>query len=113
MNKTIVFMILALAAVALIQFPAPIVQADETSSVHSITLPVVPVELKDGVGKDKVMAFCSICHSPDYIPMQPLLPAKTWDAVVHKMIKVFGAPVGEDDAKIIIDYLSAQYSSEK
>ena len=59
------------------------------------------------------MALCALCHSLDYIPMQSGLPGKAWDAIVHKMINAFGAPVGEEDAKIIIDYLSAQYGSEK
>jgi hypothetical protein len=113
MKKNIVFAILVSAGVFLIQHLVPSVQAEETGPVHSITLPVIPAELKEGTGKDKAMVFCGICHTPDYIPMQPRLPAKTWDAEVHKMIKVFGAPISDEDAKIIISYLAAQYGTDE
>jgi cytochrome c5 len=52
---------------------------------------------------------CGICHSTDYIVMQPRGDAKQWDAVVTKMIKVFGAPINEADAKAIVEYLTAVY----
>ncbi len=80
---------------------------------HSITLPTVKTELKAGAGKDKTVAFCSVCHSVDYITMQPAFPRATWTAEVNKMIKVMGAPIPEDDAKIIIDYLVARYGTGK
>ena len=32
-----------------------------------------------------------------------------WEAEVNKMIKVFGAPIQPADAKVIIDYLTANY----
>ncbi|MDD3814096.1 MAG: cytochrome c [Desulfocapsaceae bacterium] len=113
MKKNIVFAMLVSAGVLLLQYQVPIVQAEETGPVHSITLPTIPAELKEGPGKDKVMTLCAICHSPDYIPMQPPLPAKTWDHEVHKMIKTFGAPISDEDAKIISSYLAAQYGADK
>lgn len=112
MKKIIAFTMLIAAASFLVLHPVPATQAEEMNSVHSITLPEIPPELKDGVGKDKTMRLCSICHTPDYIPMQPRLPAKTWDAIVHKMIKVFGAPINEADAAIISSYLATQYGTE-
>lgn len=113
MKKVIVFTILAATATLLAQHPAPSAQAEETGTVHSITLPTIPPTLKDGPGKDKVMTLCAICHTPDYIPMQPPLPAKTWEAEVHKMIKAFGAPINDEDAKIIINYLTTEYGTGK
>lgn len=113
MKKIIVFAILVVAGALLGQYSAPMAQAEDMGSVHSITLPTIPSELKEGAGKDKVMIFCAICHSPDYIPMQPLLPAKNWDGIVTKMIKVFGAPISEEDAKTISSYLAAQYGTDK
>ena len=71
-----------------------------------------PVELKKAPGLDKVEANCSGCHSLDYIPMNSPFPnAALWDAEVTKMIKAFGAPIGEADAKIIADYLKKNYGS--
>jgi hypothetical protein len=45
--------------------------------------------------------------------MQPRGGAKQWDAVVTKMIKVFGAPTSEADAKAITEYLTNAYGPEK
>ena len=113
MKKNILCAILAAAGAFLLQHQVPMAQAEETGPVHSITLPTIPAELKEGPGKDKVMTLCGICHSPDYIPMQPPLPAKTWDSEVQKMIKAFGAPISEEDAKIISTYLATQYGVDE
>ncbi len=41
--------------------------------------------------------------------MQPPGDQKQWDGVVTKMIKVFGAPLSEADAKAVAEYLARQY----
>ena len=70
------------------------------------------VELKKAPGLDKVEGNCSGCHSLDYIAMNSPFPnAALWDAEVAKMIKAFGAPVSDADAKVIADYLKANYGS--
>ena len=80
-------------------------------AVHSIELPVIPVQLKSGPGLDKVSTLCNICHSTDYITMQPPFARSTWTAEVNKMVKVMGAPINEDDAKTIVNYLVAAYGT--
>ena len=71
-----------------------------------------PVDLKRAPGLDKVEANCSGCHSLDYILMNSPYPnAALWDAEVTKMIKAFGAPISEADAKTIADYLKQNYGS--
>jgi sulfite dehydrogenase (cytochrome) subunit B len=65
--------------------------------------------LKSGPGSEFTQTQCQFCHSTDYIVMQPRGDAKQWDGVVTKMIKVFGAPLSEGDAKIITDYLTRMY----
>jgi hypothetical protein len=68
------------------------------------------LRLKDGPGKQSVEANCIMCHSLDYIPMNsPFLDRKGWEASVNKMIKVMGAPIAEQDAMTIVDYLAGQY----
>lgn len=68
------------------------------------------VRLKDSGGRQLVEANCVMCHSLDYIQMNsPFLDRKGWEASVSKMVKVMGAPISEQDAKIIVDYLAAQY----
>jgi len=70
------------------------------------------ITLKPGPGLDKVQANCSACHSLDYIPMNsPFLNAAGWTAEVTKMIKAMGAPIGDDDAKAIADYLTKNYGT--
>ncbi len=70
------------------------------------------IALKKAPGLDKVEANCAACHSLDYIVMNSPYPnAALWDAEVTKMIKAFGAPIDEADAKAIADYLKKNYGS--
>ena len=69
-----------------------------------------PIDLKKAPGLDKVEGNCAACHSLDYIQMNsPFLNSVSWDAEVAKMIKVFGAPINDADAKAIADYLKGNY----
>jgi mono/diheme cytochrome c family protein len=71
-----------------------------------------PVQLKKADGVDKVEANCQACHSLSYIPMNSPFPnAALWDAEVTKIIKAFGAPIDDGDAKAIADYLKKNYGS--
>ncbi len=71
-----------------------------------------PVELKKAPGLDKVETNCAACHSLDYIQMNSPFPnAAAWDATVTKMIKAFGAPIQDADAKVIAEYLKKNYGS--
>ncbi len=92
---------------------APPKTASDAGTVHSITLPNVPVQLKEGEGRAKTETYCNVCHSTDYITMQPRFSKAQWTATVTKMIKVMGAPITEEDAKTIIDYLTANYGTGK
>jgi mono/diheme cytochrome c family protein len=68
------------------------------------------IKLKPGAGLDKVEANCQACHSLAYIPMNsPFLKPAAWDAEVGKMIKAFGAPIDDADAKAIAEYLKKNY----
>jgi len=68
------------------------------------------IRLKDGTGKDKVMANCVSCHSVDYIPMNSIfLDRNGWTATVNKMVKALGAPIKEEDIPPIVDYLARYY----
>ena len=70
------------------------------------------IKLKPGAGAEQVQNNCGSCHSLDYIQMNAPFPnAALWEAEMTKMIKVFGAPVEEKDAKAILDYLKANYGS--
>lgn len=71
------------------------------------------IRLKDGVGRDTVVANCIMCHSLDYIPMNsPFMKKANWQATVNKMVKVMGAPIGQDEAAMIVEYLAKYYGTE-
>jgi mono/diheme cytochrome c family protein len=73
-------------------------------------LPEEVAVLKPGPGLETAQSNCVACHSADYIAMQPPKRGKAfWDAEVTKMIKTYGAPITEPDAKIIADYLAQTY----
>jgi len=70
------------------------------------------IQLKKADGVDKVEANCQACHTLAYIPMNSkFLNAAAWDAEVTKMIKAFGAPIDDGDAKAIAAYLAKNYGS--
>lgn len=71
-------------------------------------LPQEMVAFKAGPNQDVVQGNCAGCHSADYIQSQPRGPnfgKAFWQAEVTKMIKVYGAPIGEADVEKIVDYL--------
>lgn len=68
------------------------------------------VRLQDAPNRDLVVARCSVCHSVDYVQMNaPVLDRAGWQKSVRKMIDQFGAPIGEEDANRIIEYLATHY----
>ncbi len=70
------------------------------------------VTLKEAPARQKIEANCGSCHSLDYIlGNSPFMTRAVWDAEVTKMIKAFGAPVSDADAKEIVDYLSQNYGA--
>ena len=69
-----------------------------------------PVPLKPGPGRDVVTLFCDTCHTLNYIRMNSVfLTPDAWKAEVTKMRTAFGAPVDDEAAKTITDYLAANY----
>ena len=109
---TAVMMLILMATAASAQ-DTPKKAATDGNSVRSITLPEPRIELREGEGRIKTESYCNICHSVDYITMQPIFSKAQWTASVAKMIKVFGAPIPQEDADMIADYLSTAYGSGK
>jgi sulfite dehydrogenase (cytochrome) subunit B len=72
-------------------------------------LPPETAELKPGPGVETAIV-CTACHSADYIRTQPSGKGKAfWQSEVQKMVKAYKAPIGEDDAATIANYLAATY----
>lgn len=71
-------------------------------------------QLKEGTGRDLTVGRCIICHSVEYIPANaPAMDRASWQKTVQKMREKFGAPITDDEAKQILDYLAANYSGKK
>ncbi len=70
------------------------------------------IKLKQAPGIDKVEGNCGACHTLAYIPMNsPFLNGTGWSGEVTKMIKAFGAPIDDADAKAIAEYLAKNYGT--
>lgn len=83
------------------------------ASEKSIKLPPdnAYARLKPGTNVEVTQSQCGLCHSTDYIVMQPPRDAKQWQAEVTKMLKVYGAPIKDPEAKKIVEYLVSAYGS--
>jgi hypothetical protein len=65
-------------------------------------------------GYAKAQADCVVCHSAEYMFMQPPNAGRPyWDAMTKRMKAVFKAPFDEADIPAIVDYLSATYGNHK
>jgi len=69
-----------------------------------------------GHGEDKnrraeilLRSRCAMCHSTDLI-VQQQLDQRGWKAEVDRMI-TWGAPIVDDDRKLLVEYLSRHYGS--
>ena len=58
-----------------------------------------------------VAAMIALPATADEMPVQPFPNAALWDAEITKMIKAYGAPIDDADAKAIADYLKSNYGS--
>ena len=68
-------------------------------------------QLKDGAGRDLTVGRCIICHSVEYIPSNaPAMNRAAWQKTIQKMRERFGAPITDQEAQQILDYLDTNYS---
>lgn len=88
------------------------IELSPDSTYQVSAYPVLNADLALGDGSQEVRIYCSSCHSPVYVTMQPPLPPTTWEAEVNKMIKTFGAAIPDDKAHKIILYLQSHYAVE-
>ena|SRR5688572_27036447 len=84
----------------------------ETTTTAGVSIDQ-PIDIKDykhhlpeTAGYDVFEANCITCHSLRYIEMQPDFPKKTWENIVHKMVKSFGAPIPDSSVQTIVNYLA-------
>jgi sulfite dehydrogenase (cytochrome) subunit B len=70
-------------------------------------------ELKEAPGRDLTLGRCIVCHSVEYIPSNaPAMNRAGWQKSIQKMRERFGAPLSDEEARQILDYLDANYSGK-
>ncbi|RTL86874.1 MAG: cytochrome c [Hyphomicrobiales bacterium] len=84
--------------------------ASAIAEVRTYDLPEENAELRPGPGQETAQENCLSCHSADYVSTQPRGLGKAfWEAEVTKMRKAYGAPISDENAKIIVEYLTGVY----
>ncbi len=87
--------------------------ASAASMSLSAAQPVPEDQAAPGPGRELFIARCSSCHSVDYIRMHaPFGTPALWEASVAKMRNAFKAPLDDEDARAIVEYLSVAYGPE-
>jgi mono/diheme cytochrome c family protein len=76
-------------------------------------LPPETVKFKPAPGVELATANCLLCHSADYVSIQPTLKREAWQAIVVKMREKFAAPLPKDKDDAIVDYLTTNYGAGK
>ena len=72
------------------------------------------IHLRDGNARDLTTARCAICHSVDYIQGNaPVLDRAGWQKEIQKMRDRFGAPITDEEAQQILDYLAGSYAGKR
>ena len=78
------------------------------NSIHSITFPTDPFSFQPGSGQEIANSYCVICHSADYIYMQPPHSQERWTEIIKKMKDAFGCPIPDDSITHLAEYLMNQ-----
>jgi sulfite dehydrogenase (cytochrome) subunit B len=91
-----------------VSFALALATAAQAAEV-SITLPPETGTYTKAAGVELMQANCLICHSTEYVSMQPPMPRKFWEAAVKKMKEKFGAPTPDAQVAALVDYLTANY----
>ena len=75
---------------------------------RSITFPTDPFSFQSGQGQEIANSYCVICHSADYIYMQPPHSQGRWTEIIKKMKHTFGCPIPDDSIATLASYLTHQ-----
>ena len=88
--------------------------ADTTAASASESTASEPSVSEDeaaaGEGRELFIARCTSCHSVDYVAMHARFGTRAlWETEVAKMRTAFKAPLSDDEARRIVDYLARAY----
>jgi cytochrome c551/c552 len=86
-----------------------------TAVSATISLPADTSQLKksDLAGYRIARQKCGICHSADYVNLQPPgMTTQQWAAEMAKMQHTYGAPLTESDIDLLGEYLGVTYGGQ-
>jgi cytochrome c5 len=84
--------------------PKTIALPGETAKLEESSLP----------GYTVASQKCLICHSADYISYQPpRMTEAQWTAEMTKMQHLYGAPIDDQEIKLLATYLATMYGDAK
>lgn len=87
--------------------PAPVVSAAESGLGQ---YPQAHLALAEGEGSGLVQAYCTACHSLAPIVRHGGFSEQQWADTVTKMRENYGAPIDDQTAEQITQYLQAHYT---
>lgn len=85
-------------------------RGDDPEHVSILNLPPDPISFRPGAGSEIANSYCIICHSAEYVYMQPPHPPEQWMEIVKKMKTTFGCPIPDEQISPLVDYLISQNS---
>ena len=106
MFRVAAFVAVALAGALALQSRALAADAPKGFKSVDIDLPFGGLVFPPGPGADAINGNCLACHSAEMVLTQPPMPRAAWQGEVDKMRKTFAAPIDDDDAHQIVDYLA-------
>ena len=106
-TTVVVFLIFCFAACTSDNNNLSVESSKVIKDVYDTEVSLPPPENLFTQGAEAFKANCITCHSLRYIQMQPDFPEETWQKIVDKMIKSFGAPIPDSTSKAIVKYLVA------
>jgi mono/diheme cytochrome c family protein len=99
---------LILIGILLMSFDSVIEASEVSTPTQSITFPTDPFSFQPGLGQEIASTYCVICHSADYIYMQPPHSQKKWTEIIKKMKIAFGCPIPDESITLLSEYLTHQ-----
>jgi hypothetical protein len=76
-------------------------------------MPPETAQFKPGAGMEIAKSQCLLCHSSEYVSMQPRLPRAFWEANIKKMREKYGAPIPSDQVEPLLKYLVGSYGTDR
>jgi sulfite dehydrogenase len=74
-----------------------------------IQLPPETAAFKQAPGAELANGQCLICHSVEYVTMQPPFARAFWVGSVQKMRQKYGATIPDDQIEPLVEYLTRNY----